>query len=160
MHTAYCDRSGTIGFCSGSAPAGSLPIAHHENPALLRSAVAAVARHGYESNTLLVPGIPEAQNDSAAIDALDGFMRLVRARLDADLDQKPVNTATSIVPRDGDIAHRRGFKRTENPFVPGSGLHNLWDDDWRFRDNHVRGSALGPTPGHQPNGHSSERSGS
>ncbi|MEE3504385.1 hypothetical protein [Acidiphilium acidophilum] len=56
MHTAYCDRSGTIGFCSGSAPAGSLPIAHHENPALLRSAVAAVARHGYESNTLLVPG--------------------------------------------------------------------------------------------------------
>lgn len=68
---AYCFASGEIGF-SRSIPDGALPIAR--GPAkLLRQKVCAVARHAYDGETLLVPGIPEAPDQLAAVDALVRF---------------------------------------------------------------------------------------
>ncbi|MGC9272238.1 hypothetical protein [Acidiphilium sp.] len=145
MLTAYCDRSGTIGFCRATCPDGTLPIASHAHDALLRGAIAAVARHAYENNTLLVPGLPEASDSEAALDALIAFSARVRERLAADLDQIPGQSTHAVVPRDGDVAHRRGFRAHENPFKPGTDLHANWDDDWRFRDRSVNGGSADDT---------------
>ncbi len=145
MLTAYCDRSGTIGFCRATCPDGTLPIASHAHDALLRGAIAAVARHSYDNNTLLVPGLPEASDSEAALDALIAFSARVRERLAADLDQIPGQSTHAVVPRDGDVAHRRGFRAHENPFKPGTDLHANWDDDWLFRDRSVNGGSADDT---------------
>ncbi len=146
MLTAHCERSGTIGFCRATCPDGTLPIASHARDALLRGAIAAVARHSYDNNTLLVPGLPEAGSSEAALDALIAFSALVRERLAADRDQKPGQSDYAFVPRDGDAADRRGFRADENPFTPGTGLHAIWDDDWHFRDRSVNGRSTDSTP--------------
>lgn len=143
MLTAYCDRAGTIGFCPATCPDGTLPIASHAHDALLRGAIAAVARRAHDNTTLLVPGIPEASSPDAALDALIAFGDRVRERLAASGDQPP--SPLGVVPRDGDIAHRRGYRRDENPFTPGSGFHANWDDDWVFRDRCVNARPQ-PTP--------------
>lgn len=84
MH-AYCFASGHIEF-GRSIPDGALPIAR--GPAKrLRDFIEPLARHGYQSqtidgrlakvpgtDTLLVPGIPEAPNQSAALDALEQWL--------------------------------------------------------------------------------------
>lgn len=145
MLTAYCDRSGTIGFCRATCPDGTLPIASHAHDALLRGTIAAVARHAHDNNTLLVPGLPEAADSEAALDALIAFSALVREHLASDRDQKPGQSAHAIVPRDGDTAHRRGFRADENPFTPGTGLHTIWDDDWHFRERSVHGRSTDST---------------
>ncbi|MDD2878349.1 MAG: hypothetical protein PHT60_13945 [Acidiphilium sp.] len=139
MLTAYCDRSGTIGFCPATCPDGTLPIASHANDALLRGAIAAVARYAHDNNTLLVPGLPEAGDGETALNALITFTARVRERLAADLDHIQGQSTHAIVPRDGDVAHRRGFRAHENPFTPGTDLHTIWDDDWHFRDRSVNG---------------------
>ncbi len=69
---AYCWRSGMIEF-GRSVPAGAIQIARA--PARkLKPLVDVHARHAYDGKTLLVPGIPEAQNDGAAEHALDMFI--------------------------------------------------------------------------------------
>jgi hypothetical protein len=146
MLTAYCDRSGTIGFCRATCPDGTLPIASHAHDALLRGAIAALARQSYDTNTLLVPGLPEADSSEAALDALIAFSALVRERLAADLDQKPGQSDHGIVPRDGDIAHRRGFRADENPFMPGTNLHAIWNDDWHFREQSINAPIASAAP--------------
>jgi hypothetical protein len=146
MLTAYCERSGTIGFCRATCPDGTLPIASHAHDALLRGAIAAVARHSYDTNTLLVPGLPEAGSSEAALDALIAFSALVRERLAADLGQKPGQSTHAIVPRDGDVAHRRGFRADENPFMPGTDLHAIWNDDWHFRERSINGPIASGAP--------------
>lgn len=146
MLTAYCDRSGTIGFCRATCPDGTLPIASHAHDALLQGAIAAVARHSYDNNTLLVPDLPEAADSEAALDALIAFSARVRERLTAERDEKLRQSTHAFVPRDGDAAHRRGFRADENPFTPGTGLHAIWDDDWHFRDRSVNGRSTDSTP--------------
>lgn len=78
---AFCWASGLIEF-GQRTPAGAIPIAR--GPAkVLREFVGGVARHGYKahrvggrmqkipgSERLLVPGVPEASTDTAAVDAL------------------------------------------------------------------------------------------
>jgi len=80
MH-AYCYASGHIDFAR-SVPDGALPIAR--GPArTLRDFIEVHARHGYRtrkvrgrptkipgSDMLLVPGVPEAPDQSAGCDAL------------------------------------------------------------------------------------------
>jgi hypothetical protein len=146
MLTAYCERSGTIGFCRATCPDGTLPIASHAHDALLRGTIAAVARHSYDTNTLLVPGLPEAGSSEAALDALIAFSALVRERLAADLDQKAGQSTHALVPRDGDVAHRRGFRADENPFMPGTDLHTIWNDDWHFRERSINGPIASGAP--------------
>jgi hypothetical protein len=137
MFRAYCNRSGTIGFTGDTIPDGSLPIARHDNPSLLRGTVAALARVGYDQKTLLVPGLPEAMSGEQALDALINFTERVTTRLKADLDQTNADKERMLIPRDGDIAHRRGYRRDQNPFAPDTDLHAIWDEDWTFREASV-----------------------
>lgn len=82
---AYCFASGHIEF-GRSVPSGALPIARGKAKAL-RDLIDATARHGYRtklvkgrptkipgSDHLLVPGVPEAPDQDAALDALSRYV--------------------------------------------------------------------------------------
>ena len=68
---AFCYASGQIGF-GVEIPFGALPIAKGPDRAL-RDWLDGVSRHAYDGETLLVPGIPEAPDQSVALDALKRF---------------------------------------------------------------------------------------
>lgn len=70
MH-AFCYASGQIGF-GARIPAGALPIAKGPRTKLVEW-LEAVARHAYDGEALLVPGVPEADNQDDALDALLAF---------------------------------------------------------------------------------------
>lgn len=75
--TAYCYRSGQIGFARGRAPDGSIAIA--SAPArVLRDAVAGSARLAYDGKTWLVPGVPEAVSTDEALRALSHYAKRLR----------------------------------------------------------------------------------
>jgi hypothetical protein len=82
MITAFCDRKGRIEFVRGDGrniPEGMLGIV--EGPAKeVRELIGVTARHAYDNKTLLVPGIPEAESDTAAYDALVGFCDWLKKR--------------------------------------------------------------------------------
>lgn len=69
---AYCYASGLIEF-GARLPDGALPIARGRDKPL-REFINGVARHAYDGETLLVPGIPEATDQDAALDALFAFL--------------------------------------------------------------------------------------
>lgn len=85
---AYCYASGLIGFGT-KIPKGALVIARGpEQP--LKEFIESRARHGYRtklvngrptkvrgSDTLLVPGLPEADNQRVALDALHRWMKWI-----------------------------------------------------------------------------------
>jgi hypothetical protein len=68
---AYCWRTGRIGV-GPRLPKGALPLARGPI-SLLRQQVSAVSRHGYKKNWFLVPGVPEADTDEAALAAVKHF---------------------------------------------------------------------------------------
>lgn len=81
---AYCYASGLIGF-GNRVPSGALPIASGPEKKLV-DFINSVARHGYSTKLvkgrptkipgtecLLVPGIPEAADESAGYEALKKF---------------------------------------------------------------------------------------
>lgn len=68
---AYCFASGDIEIGPDVVP-GSLPLIAGEEEAV-RDLVSVRARHAYDGKTLLVPGIPEAQDQSEAFDAMCVF---------------------------------------------------------------------------------------
>lgn len=70
-HYAFCYASGHIDFGT-QIPKGCLPIANGPRAKLIEF-MDGVARHDYDGKTLLVPGIPEAPNDTAKLDALQRF---------------------------------------------------------------------------------------
>jgi hypothetical protein len=83
---AYCWASGQIEFGS-TIPKGALLIARGPD-ALIRDMLSAHARHGHPTKDaigrrvdgpLLVPGIPEADDDTAALLALHAFGDRLRA---------------------------------------------------------------------------------
>ncbi len=88
---AYCYASGLIEF-GAKIPDGALPIASGpERP--LRKFIEPLARHGYStrevegrpqkipgSDTLLVPGIPEAPDQSKGLDALHAWLEWIAKR--------------------------------------------------------------------------------
>ncbi|WP_205529913.1 hypothetical protein [Agrobacterium deltaense] len=47
----------------------------------LKRILCACARHAYDGKTLLVPGLPEADNDLQAINAVKAFEQMLRERL-------------------------------------------------------------------------------
>lgn len=82
---AYCFASGHIEFGS-RCPNGALPLLRGKDKKV-RAFINPLARHGYStklvdgrptkipgSDTLLVPGMPEAPDQSAAMDALRAFV--------------------------------------------------------------------------------------
>ncbi|MCY4395886.1 MAG: host nuclease inhibitor protein [Rhodospirillaceae bacterium] len=72
---AHAWRSGRIEFrpLQSKCPEGALPL-----PPVLRTRIEAKARHSYDGKTLLVPGIPEAESDTEALDALERFCDRLR----------------------------------------------------------------------------------
>lgn len=77
---AYCYADGAIRFGKRSAK-GALPIAASANEHHLREAVQGVARKGYQDGVWLVPGIPEAPDQGAALEALIVFRGRVEESL-------------------------------------------------------------------------------
>lgn len=69
---AYCWRNGAIGF-GRRLPPGALEILRADGRRRFRRIVSALARHAYDGVTLLVPGVPEATSDVAALDACHAF---------------------------------------------------------------------------------------
>lgn len=78
--TAYCYRNGVIRFRRRPGR-GTLAIATGEVNRL-RQVVRALARHSRDNRTLLVPGVPEAANETKACDAVIAFGRWVNSRLE------------------------------------------------------------------------------
>lgn len=76
---AGADRRGVIEFAA-RLPEGLLPIGR-DWEGRIRRAVEVVARHAYDGRTLLVPGVPEAADDDAALDAMYAFIDQVQLRL-------------------------------------------------------------------------------
>jgi len=73
---AYCYRSGQIEFHYGfgrKTPEGAIWIGEGRGPQFRRK-VEGRARLAYDNKTLLVPGIPEANNDAEALKALSRFV--------------------------------------------------------------------------------------
>jgi len=81
---ALCYASGEFVFARTiPVDTQALPIAH--GPAKkLRERISAVARHAYDGETLLVPGIPEAPDQKHAMDALLRFMDWIRPSFKRD----------------------------------------------------------------------------
>jgi hypothetical protein len=72
MAYAMCWRSGEIQV-HPRMKKGAIAIAKGL-PRKLREEMCGAARHAYDGQTLLVPGIPEADNDEQAFDALVKFI--------------------------------------------------------------------------------------
>ncbi|BAE49259.1 hypothetical protein [Paramagnetospirillum magneticum] len=68
---AYCYASGQIEF-GPRVPQGALAIAKGREDAL-RDLMCGTSRHAYDGETLLVPGVPEAPNQMAAVEKLIAF---------------------------------------------------------------------------------------
>lgn len=67
---AFCFASGQIDFTSvGDVPMGAIHFASGPKRKLV-SLISATARHAYDGETLLVPGVPEAPNQTVGLDAL------------------------------------------------------------------------------------------
>ncbi|MDO8414167.1 MAG: host nuclease inhibitor protein [Gallionellaceae bacterium] len=76
---AYCYRSGQIRF-GRSLPEGAIKVA--EGPSKkLRAMICVTSRHAYDGKTLLVPGIPEAETEKEAEDALRRFLNWIAPRV-------------------------------------------------------------------------------
>lgn len=79
-HYAFADRRGVIEF-GPFVPDGCLPIATDADQQRLHDTIEGCCRHAYDGETLLVPGIPEADDDDQALDALLSFNAGIHSRL-------------------------------------------------------------------------------
>jgi hypothetical protein len=68
----YGFASGHIGFTSDQVPNGALTIVTGPDQ-IVRETIAGLARRAYDNETLLVPGVPEAQDRDAAFRAFLAF---------------------------------------------------------------------------------------
>jgi hypothetical protein len=78
---AYCWRTGKIEL-GRYTPRGAIEIADVPGRELRRQ-ISATARHAYDGETLLVPGVPEAKDDLAALEAVRRFRRWLLKCLEA-----------------------------------------------------------------------------
>lgn len=72
MAEAYCWRGGIIEI-GVKTPRGALRLAAAPK-ATLKRALSPLARLAYDGTTLLVPGVPEAETDDAALEAVRAFV--------------------------------------------------------------------------------------
>lgn len=85
LYYAYCWKSGLIQI-GESVPTGAVYLAA-DSRSRLRKVISVLARHAYKKpgqkrQPLLVPGIPEASDLDAAMNAVDAFSALIESRLD------------------------------------------------------------------------------
>ena len=79
MGHIVCYRSGQV-FVSRRVPKGALQIVTGHGRRLNR-VLSACARHAYDGKTLLVPGVPEADSDVQAVEAVRKFKQMLLKRL-------------------------------------------------------------------------------
>lgn len=79
---AYAYQSGQIGFAPGNAPVpdGALVFAYGLE-SIIAPTVRGLARLAYDNETYLVPGCPEAENDTEALKAFMTFQDRVRVAI-------------------------------------------------------------------------------
>lgn len=77
---AYAFASGHIGFTDDVLPNGALVLAYGPEE-IVREIVRGNARHGYDKETLLVPGCPEAENQTASYEAFSKFFDRVQLQM-------------------------------------------------------------------------------
>ena len=82
---AWCRASGLIEFGNELPSADAIEIARGPHYAI-RGQVGVHARHGYGENRgkLLVPGVPEATNQLAGLEALDRWLKQINRRKPRD----------------------------------------------------------------------------
>lgn len=87
MISVYCYKSGEIGLAEcRPAPEGTVVIFRSERPLLeVFDQVAITARLAYDGETYLVPGVPEAESQPAAFDAL---IKWARWAFDVELSEE------------------------------------------------------------------------
>ncbi|MEA4837357.1 MAG: host nuclease inhibitor protein [Rhodospirillaceae bacterium] len=78
---AYCWATGKIEF-GYRVPEGALTIASGPESTLKRE-IEVKARHAYDSDVLLVPGVPEADNQYAAMTALIAWVEWAKPSWEA-----------------------------------------------------------------------------
>lgn len=76
---AYCYATGQIQFGTVT-PRGCIRIATGDDKPL-RDLIEGTARLAYDNRTLLVPGVPEAPNETAKIRALHRYVRWITKSL-------------------------------------------------------------------------------
>lgn len=77
---AYAFASGQIGFTNSAVPSGALIVAHGPED-VVKPIVSGLARLSYDNETLLVPGCPEAETQTAAYEAFSKFFDRVQLQL-------------------------------------------------------------------------------
>lgn len=83
-YRAYAWRTGAIDIANGRTPAGAIKLFTFKSrrAALVGTRVIETqARLAYDNKTLLVPGVPEADGDDRALDALVTFAHRTADRL-------------------------------------------------------------------------------
>lgn len=83
MAVICCWRSGEVELATRPVE-GSLTLARGPRKRL-ELVLLALARHAYDSKTLLVPGLPEAPDDDAALTAVVEFQTQIERRLAAHI---------------------------------------------------------------------------
>lgn len=81
---AYAWRTGAIDLSDGRTPRGAIKLFTFTSrrAALVGNRVLETqARHAYDGKTILVPGLPEADDDDQALDALIAWCRRVEPAL-------------------------------------------------------------------------------
>jgi len=76
-----CWRSGVLEIVDHAPVKGALTLYGGEDRERLEQAVWAVARLAYDGKTLLCPGVPEAPDGQAALDAVAAFTKQLKRRL-------------------------------------------------------------------------------
>ena len=77
--TAHVFRSGLVKF-DLTTPEGALEVARGPEK-LVDAVVGVLSRHAYNGVDLICPGVPEADNDDAALDAVIEFQKQIAKRL-------------------------------------------------------------------------------
>ena len=80
-HIASADSAGVIRI-GKRCPKGALPIGRRRRFFTLNGAISAGARPAQDSETLLVPGLPEAKTDDEDLNTLLTFTKAVETRLE------------------------------------------------------------------------------
>lgn len=77
--TAHVFRSGLVKF-DRTTPEGALEVARGPEK-LVNAVVGVMSRHAYNGVDLICPGVPEAENDDAALDAVIEFEKQITKRM-------------------------------------------------------------------------------
>lgn len=76
---AFVFRSGVVGFDT-ETPEAALEVGIGPS-VLLKAVVGVVSRHAYHKVQLLCPGVPEARDEDAALDAVIAFREEIKKRM-------------------------------------------------------------------------------